>query len=85
MKNIAVDVEVNFQIRREKLKAGAEKNNIVEVKIEILVRKIEERIQNITMKDNFFLKITMTHLFHKKKRFCYETSSQKDRKERSMP
>jgi len=55
MQNIAVDVEVNLQIRREKLKAEAEKNNITEVKLDILVRKIEERIQKITMKDNFFV------------------------------
>ena len=54
MQSMAVDVEVNLQIRREKLKAEAEKNNIAEVKLDILVRKIEEKIHKITMRDKFF-------------------------------
>ena len=54
MQNMAADVEVNLQIRREKLKEKAEEKNIAEVKHEILVRKIEERIQKITMEDKFF-------------------------------
>ena len=53
MHNTAIDVEVNLQIRREKLKEGVEKNNIAEVKLDILIRKIEERIHKITMKDKF--------------------------------
>jgi len=55
MQNMAVDVEVNLQIRREKLKVGTEKNNVTEVKLDIFVRKIKERIQKITMKDKFFV------------------------------
>lgn len=46
---MAVDVEVNMKIRREKLKVE------VEVKLEILVKRIEERIQKITMKDELFV------------------------------
>ena len=56
MQNIAVDVEVNLQIRREKLKAKEEeKKNITEVKLSLLVRKLDERIHKITMKDEFFV------------------------------
>ena len=51
MQNIAVDVEVNLQMRREKLKAKAEENNIVEEKLDILMKKIGERMQKIIMKD----------------------------------
>ena len=44
MQNIAVDVEVNLQIKQEKLKAEEEENkNIAEVKLNILVRKLDER------------------------------------------
>ena len=54
MQNIAVDVEVNLQIRQEKLKVEEEeKKNIAEVKLNLLVRKLDERTQEITMKDEF--------------------------------
>ena len=42
MKNIAVDVEVNLQIIKETLKAEEEKKNITEVKLNLLVRKLDE-------------------------------------------
>ena len=54
MQNIAIDVEVNLQIRRENLKAEAEENNTTKEKLDILMKKIEERMQKITMKDEFF-------------------------------
>ena len=44
MQNIAIDIEVNLEIRKEKLKAEGEKNNIAEGKLDILVSKIEEMI-----------------------------------------
>ena len=44
MKNISIDVEVNFQIRKEKLKVEEEKKNNIEVKLNLLVRKLEEII-----------------------------------------
>ena len=56
MHNIAIDVEVNLQIRKEKLKAEEEeKKNIAEVKLSLLVRKLDERTQEITMKDEIFI------------------------------
>ena len=55
MQNVAVDIEVNLQIRTEKLKAEEEKKNIANVKLNLLVRKLNEIIQNITMKDEFFV------------------------------
>jgi len=42
-------------IKKKKLKAKVEKNNIAEVKLNNLVRKIEEMIQKSTMQDNFFV------------------------------
>jgi len=48
MQNIVVHVEVNFQIRREKLKVEKEE------KLDILMKKTEERMKKITMKDDFF-------------------------------
>lgn len=49
MQNMAVDVEVNLQIRREKLKVEKEE------KIHILMKKTEEMMQKITMKDEIFV------------------------------
>ena len=45
---MAVDVEVNLQIGREKLKVEEEE------KLDILIKKIEEMIHKITMKVEFF-------------------------------
>jgi len=56
MQNIAVDVEVNLQIKHEKLKVeGEERKNIAEVKLNLLVRKLDEITQEITMKEEFFI------------------------------
>jgi len=55
MQNIVVDVEVHFLIKKPKLKAEVEHNKISKVKLDILIRKIEEMIQKITMQDNFFV------------------------------
>jgi len=46
---MAVDVEVNLKIRREKLKVEKEK------KPDILIKKTEEMMQKITMKVEFFV------------------------------
>ena len=54
MQNMVVDVEVNLQIRREKLKAEVEENNTAKEKLNILIKKTEERMQKITLKDDFF-------------------------------
>jgi len=45
---MAVDIEVNLQIRREKLKVEKEE------KLNILIKKTEEMMQNVTMKVEFF-------------------------------
>ena len=58
MQNIAVNVEVNLQIKQEKLEAKEEeKKTIAEVKISLLVRKLDEITQEITMKEEFFIQI----------------------------
>jgi len=62
MQNMAVGVEVNMQIRREKLKVEKEE------KIDILIKKTEEMMQKITMKVEFFVQNHHDTLFHKNKR-----------------
>lgn len=47
--NMAVDVEVNLQIRKEKLKVEKEE------KLNILIKKIEEMMQKIIMKFECFV------------------------------
>lgn len=49
MQNMAVNVEVNLQIRREKLKVEKEE------KLDILINKPEKMIHKITMKVEFFV------------------------------
>jgi len=61
MQNNVVDVEANFLIRRTKLKEE-EMNNIdpeestsLEVKLHVLVNAIEEMMQKITIRNEYYV------------------------------